>query len=104
MAGNIIYSSESGNSRTPFVTKGCNYEKDSTNGLGAGYGWTAGFYTGPESGFLGPSNNLTFDLVIIGFTYSENDTGWGLSFSFGDRGLGLGSFINTSNTIINNSP
>jgi hypothetical protein len=102
-SGQIIYSGEAGfNSGNNFNTTGSNYQQDTTNGFGAGYGVTAGFYTGPSCGFQGSSNNLTFDLGPFGFTYSENDAGWGLSFSFGGQGIGMGTYINTTNTTIYN--
>jgi RHS repeat-associated protein len=103
--GAIGYSGETGWFNGNYYTYGaekaktdCTYTYN-TGGLGAGAGPVMGFFTGPLSGFLGETYNVTFDVGAFGVTYSENDSGWGLSVSYGGKGLGLGYYINTTNTM-----
>lgn len=102
-AGAIGYSTETGWYSANYYNYGAEKAKKdcshTTMGAGAGAGPVMGFFTGPLSGFLGESYNVTVDVLILGITYSENDSGWGFSFSAGGKGVGLGYYINTTNTV-----
>jgi hypothetical protein len=67
-------------------------------GGGAGIGPSAGFLTGSLDAFEGTSFNLTFVFVFVSITYTENSCAWGLSFSAGGKGAGLGYYMNQTTT------
>lgn len=101
-AGSIGYSNEIGWFKGNYVTYGAEKAKAdnvrTTTGAGAGAGPVMGFFTGPLSGFQGATQNLTAEAFGFGITYSSNNSGWGLSISTGGKGVGLGTYINTTNT------
>ncbi len=71
---------------------------ETTFGAGAGVGWVFGLMTGGLEAFKGVSYNLTVDVGFIGFTYTTNDLGWGVSIGGGGKGVGFGYYMNTTNT------
>jgi len=101
-AGSIGYSNEAGWFGGNYFTYGAEKAKvdsvQTTVGAGAGVGPVMGFFTGPLSGFQGATRNVTVEVFGIGVTYSNNDSGWGLSVSTGGKGIGLGYYINTTTT------
>jgi hypothetical protein len=56
--------------------------------------------TGSAEDFKGKASNLTLDLYLFGITYTTNGSKWGLSVGFGGKGVGLGYYMNETNTII----
>ncbi len=98
--GQIAYSPESGWFDGNWITAGMNTPNDVTAALSLGAGPTAGFFTEGLAAFQGATNNKTLDLVIIGLTYSTNESGWGFSVSAGGKGFGLGYYENTTITLV----
>jgi RHS repeat-associated protein len=102
-AGAIIYSDKTGLLNGNFITYGAERTEvetiHTTTGAGAGGGPVLGFFTGSLTGFKGETRNVTLDVLGAAVTYSENNSGRGLSASWGGKGFGLGSYINTTNTI-----
>lgn len=88
-----------------WLTYGGAVGERNTAGAGAGAGPVVGFFTGTlADAFIGKSSNLTVDLLYAGITFSRNDKGFGVSISFGGKGIGAGFYKNETNTIINKTP
>ena len=103
-AGAILYSDKTGWFGGNFVSYGteeapsCDIE--TTLGAGAGAGPVFGFMTSSADDFKGKASNLTLDLYYFGVTYTTNGSEWGVSVGFGGKGVGLGYYMNETNTII----
>jgi len=102
-AGSIFFADGkapfSGNYLTYGAERGKSDGIETTKGAGAGTGWTIGFMTGDSSAFGGQSSNLNIVVGPVGITFTINDGGWGLSYSAGGKGTGLGVYMNNTNTI-----
>ncbi len=103
-AGAIIYSDKTGCFGGNFVSYGAEKatlgDTETTLGAGAGAGPIFGFMTGSADAFTGKASNLTLDLYFFGLTYTTNGPEWGLSVAFGGKGVGVGYYMNETNTII----
>ena len=103
-AGAILYSDKTGWFAGNFVSYGAEMaplgDIETTLGAGAGGGPIFGFMTGSADAFKGKASNLTLDVLFFGVTYTISGSEWGLSFGLGGKGLGLGYFMNETNTII----
>jgi hypothetical protein len=100
-AGSIGYSDETGWFNGNYYNYGAQKDESgsiTTAGYGLGIGPVIGFFTGPLSGFTGPTDNVTLDIFGYGVSFSKNDSGWGLSYSAGGKGNGLGFYMNTTYT------
>ena len=102
-AGAILYSDKTGWFKGNYVNYGAEKSPSgniwTTFGAGAGHGPVLGFQTGSLSGFKGKALNVTLDLYFVGLTYTETSSEWGLSIGFGGKGIGLGYFMNETNTL-----
>jgi RHS repeat-associated protein len=102
--GAILYSNKTGWFGGNYLTYGSEKapldDIETALGAGAGVGVQFGVIFGSLDDLEGKSRNLSFSLFLVGVTYTETQSTWGLSIDLGSKGVGLGYFIYEANTLV----